>query len=159
MPMLSKVGSSPIRAVAIPIMRSDSISMVLRPILSPKWPKTSPPMGLATKPTAYVEAEVIPFDGRPDKAGRRHLAYRGSLPLLLSTQSLHTSLLCLPEPDPDSGPPVPTVYRILLNPWHPTQPSQIRLPALPSRPRRQRKAAGPDRDPAPPVVLREPLEF
>jgi hypothetical protein len=56
--MLSKVGSSPIRAVAIPIMRSESTSMALRPILSPKWPKTSPPMGRATKPTAYVEAEA-----------------------------------------------------------------------------------------------------
>ena len=40
----------------MPMMSSESTSMVLRPILSPKWPKTSPPMGLATKPTAYVEA-------------------------------------------------------------------------------------------------------
>jgi hypothetical protein len=56
--MLSKVGSSPIKAVAIPMMRSESMSIALRPILSPKWPKTRPPMGRATKPTAYVEAEA-----------------------------------------------------------------------------------------------------
>jgi hypothetical protein len=58
MPMLSKVGSTPIKAVAIPMISSDVTSIALRPILSPKWPKTSPPKGLAAKPTAYVEAEA-----------------------------------------------------------------------------------------------------
>lgn len=29
-------------------------SMLLRPILSPKWPKITPPSGRVTKPTAKV---------------------------------------------------------------------------------------------------------
>src|SRR5215217_1429057 len=98
------------------MIRSDSISMVLRPILSPKWPKTSPPMGRLAelgeeerredeRCCRAVEEEVVPLDGRPDKAGYRHLAYRGCLPLVLSAYSLHKSLLCMPEPDADSGSP------------------------------------------------------
>ena len=53
-PIWSYVGSRPIRAVPAPMMTSVQISIVLRPIRSPKWPKISPPTGRARKPTAKV---------------------------------------------------------------------------------------------------------
>ena len=40
--------------VATPMMSSVNTSMVLRPILSPKWPKMKPPIGRATNPAAKV---------------------------------------------------------------------------------------------------------
>src|SRR5829696_6600650 len=124
------------------MMRSESISMVLRPILSPKWedqPTYGPrhkadrvrrgcsesPRRLAElrekqrrkdkRRSRAVEEEVIPFNSRPDKTGHRHLAYRGCLSLALSTQTFHKNLLCTPGPDP-SGPPIPTTQRILRTP-------------------------------------------
>ena len=36
------------RTVATPIVRSEATRVPLRPILSPKWPKTIEPMGRAT---------------------------------------------------------------------------------------------------------------
>ena len=38
----------------MPMMTSVSRSICLRPMRSPKWPKTSPPIGRAKKPTAKV---------------------------------------------------------------------------------------------------------
>src|SRR5215216_2415890 len=46
------------RNVASPIVRIVMISMGLRPSLSPKWPKSTPPTGRATKPTAAVLNEA-----------------------------------------------------------------------------------------------------
>ena len=46
------VGSRPMAKVAAPIMSSETTSIFLRPTLSPKWPKTTPPSGRATKPRA-----------------------------------------------------------------------------------------------------------
>ncbi len=40
--------------VAAPIIVSDSTSIDLRPMRSPKWPMTTPPIGRAMKPTANV---------------------------------------------------------------------------------------------------------
>ncbi len=40
--------------VAMPMTRSETISMALRPMRSPKCPKTIPPRGRAAKPTANV---------------------------------------------------------------------------------------------------------
>ena len=42
---------APMRKVATPMISSDSTSMALRPMRSPKWPKMIPPSGLAAKPT------------------------------------------------------------------------------------------------------------
>jgi hypothetical protein len=42
------------RKVAMPISSSVEISVVLRPIRSPKWPKIIAPIGRATKPTNWV---------------------------------------------------------------------------------------------------------
>ena len=94
-PICSNVGRSPIRKVAPPIRRRVVTSMDLRPIRSPRWPKTAPPMGRAKKPTPNVAKdarvpasgsnrgknsfgntsaaashmkEVIPLNGRADKA-------------------------------------------------------------------------------------------
>jgi hypothetical protein len=46
------VGRQPIRNVAPPISISVTIRILRRPMRSPKWPKTTPPMGRATKPMA-----------------------------------------------------------------------------------------------------------
>ena len=51
-PTWSKVGSRPIRKVVPPMMNRLRISSSLRPIRSPKWPKTIPPSGRAANPTA-----------------------------------------------------------------------------------------------------------
>ena len=40
--------------VATPIVTSVVTSVALRPIRSPRWPKTTPPMGRARNPTANV---------------------------------------------------------------------------------------------------------
>ncbi len=53
-PIDAYVGSSPISVVATPIITSEMISMFLRPRRSPKWPKTTPPIGRATKPAPKV---------------------------------------------------------------------------------------------------------
>lgn len=54
MPICAAVGSSPIKAVAPPIRNIVNASVFFRPMRSPTWPKTKPPMGLTTKPTAKV---------------------------------------------------------------------------------------------------------
>ena len=46
------VGSSPMQKVAPPIIISEMTRSFLRPIRSPKWPKTRAPTGRAKKPTA-----------------------------------------------------------------------------------------------------------
>ena len=51
-PIEVNVGSTPMRNVAIPMMSSDSTSIDLRPMRSPKCPNTTPPIGRAAKPTA-----------------------------------------------------------------------------------------------------------
>ena len=51
-PMEAYVGSRPIAKVATPMRKSEKTSIFLRPTLSPKWPKTTPPRGRATKPRA-----------------------------------------------------------------------------------------------------------
>ena len=53
-PICAKVGRQPIRKVAAPTSRMENCNSFLRPYLSPKWPKTTPPRGRAAKPTAYV---------------------------------------------------------------------------------------------------------
>ena len=53
-PIWSYDGSRPIAAVPTPMITSVQISIVLRPIRSPKWPKMKPPSGRARKPTAKV---------------------------------------------------------------------------------------------------------
>ena len=52
MPMVAYVGSRPIAKVAMPIIIRATTSIFLRPTRSPKWPKTTPPSGRATKPSA-----------------------------------------------------------------------------------------------------------
>ena len=60
-PTCEYVGSRPISTVATPMSISVVTSIDLRPILSPKWPKTMPPTGRAKKPTAYVaKAAIVP---------------------------------------------------------------------------------------------------
>ena len=68
-PISSYVGSRPISAVPAPMMTSVQISIVLRPIRSPKWPKISPPTGRARKPTANVpnDANCAAGPSRPLK--------------------------------------------------------------------------------------------
>ena len=52
--------------------RSVTTSTLLRPSLSPKWPKTTPPSGRATNPTAYVaNASSVPTSG--SKPGKKIL--------------------------------------------------------------------------------------
>jgi len=51
-PTVPKVGSRPIANVDPPIISSEMTSSFLRPIRSPKWPKTRAPIGRAAKPTA-----------------------------------------------------------------------------------------------------------
>ncbi len=53
-PICAAVGSRPISAVAPPIRNIVSASVFLRPMRSPTWPNTNPPMGRTTKPTANV---------------------------------------------------------------------------------------------------------
>jgi hypothetical protein len=48
MPICAVVGSRPMSVVPAPIRVIDTISTVLRPIRSPKWPKIAPPSGRAT---------------------------------------------------------------------------------------------------------------
>ena len=44
--------------LAMPISSRVEISVALRPIRSPKWPKMAAPTGRAAKPTAYVANEA-----------------------------------------------------------------------------------------------------
>jgi hypothetical protein len=55
--MVLKAGNSPTRRVAQPIS-SRVITSIVRPILSPKWPNTTPPTGQATKPNPKVANEA-----------------------------------------------------------------------------------------------------
>ncbi|MCY1240774.1 hypothetical protein D9M72_536360 [compost metagenome] len=54
-----KSGSMPMRNVAEPISTSVSTRVFLRPILSPRWPKTTAPKGRATYATPKVAKEAI----------------------------------------------------------------------------------------------------
>ncbi len=47
-PATEASGTSPISVEAMPMTSIETISMSLRPSLSPKWPKMMPPSGLAT---------------------------------------------------------------------------------------------------------------
>ena len=50
--------------VANPISKSDQTSIGFRPILSPKWAKTTPPKGRAMNPTEKVaNAASVPVSG------------------------------------------------------------------------------------------------
>jgi hypothetical protein len=52
------------RKVAMPITSRVTTSTVLRPTLSPKWPKMIPPMGRAMNPVAEVaKASSVPVSG------------------------------------------------------------------------------------------------
>ena len=51
----------------MPMIISDVTSIDLRPMRSPKWPKTMPPSGRAAKPTAKVPKA----DERADQPARR----------------------------------------------------------------------------------------
>ena len=53
-PTCSNVGRRPIRNVTPPMRRRVITSIDLRPIRSPKCPKTTPPIGRATKATPNV---------------------------------------------------------------------------------------------------------
>ena len=58
------------RNVAPPMISRVITRTVLRPDLSPKWPKTMPPSGRATKPTAAVaNASSVPTAG--SKLGKK----------------------------------------------------------------------------------------
>ncbi len=65
--MLSKPGSRPMAKVDTPISIRLSTSSFLRPIRSPKWPKTMPPTGRAMKPTANVANDFRVPSGSPGK--------------------------------------------------------------------------------------------
>ena len=52
LPIESAPGSTPTSVVASPIISSVTISVALRPIRSPQWPKMNAPTGRAAKPTA-----------------------------------------------------------------------------------------------------------
>ena len=63
-PIESAVGSKPMRNVADPIRTRHVTRAGLRPTLSPKWPKTRPPMGRAMKPAQKVlKASNVPRSG------------------------------------------------------------------------------------------------
>ena len=51
-PIVEVPGSTPTRALASPIISSVMISVALRPIRSPQWPKMAAPTGRAANPTA-----------------------------------------------------------------------------------------------------------
>ncbi len=57
-PICIKVGSKPIRKVAIPMVKREPTKVALRPIPSPKCPKRIEPMGRATKATPKVAIEA-----------------------------------------------------------------------------------------------------
>src|SRR5207237_5103337 len=57
-PIVAYVGSVPIATVEIPIVSSAATSVVLRPMRSPKWPKTAEPIGRATKAIAKVASDA-----------------------------------------------------------------------------------------------------
>lgn len=64
MPMVSYVGSRPTAKVAAPIPHNVVTSVVFRPMVSPRWPKTKPPSGRAMKPMPKVANEArVPANG------------------------------------------------------------------------------------------------
>src|SRR5215212_3799017 len=141
-------------------------------------------MGRATKPTAYVEAEAslpaVSLNSGKKSAGKMSAAavpYRKksyhsmAVPIKLATATWR-----IEEVWPSCSPPnlstkasfacpkQTSALQSLPRTEYYSNPGARRNPptyACQHRPlaRRQRKAAGPDRDPAPPVVLRKPLEF
>ncbi len=58
--------------VAQPISINEVTNMDLRPMRSPKWPITIPPMGRATNPTARV-AKAARVPARSDVPGKNCL--------------------------------------------------------------------------------------
>lgn len=58
-PICAAVGSTPISAVAPPIRNIVSASVRLRPMRSPMWPNTNPPIGRTTNPTANVAKDSM----------------------------------------------------------------------------------------------------
>ena len=60
-PICAAVGNTPINAVAMPMISMVNARLRLRPIRSPIWPNTSPPIGRMTNPTAKVaNASIVP---------------------------------------------------------------------------------------------------
>ncbi len=61
----------PIRTVAVPIINSETTSVLRRPTLSPIPPKSTLPNGLARNPTAKVAKEArVPASGLYDGKNR-----------------------------------------------------------------------------------------
>ena len=58
--------------VDTPIVSSAATSVVLRPIRSPKWPKSAEPIGLARKAMANVASEASVAEAGSD-AGKNSL--------------------------------------------------------------------------------------
>ena len=61
--------------VETPIVRSAATSVVLRPMRSPKWPKSAEPIGRATKAIANVASDASVADAGSDagkKQAREH---------------------------------------------------------------------------------------
>ena len=52
------VGSTPIATVEMPIVSSAATSVVLRPMRSPKWPKSAEPIGRARNAIANVASDA-----------------------------------------------------------------------------------------------------
>ena len=57
MPIDSYPGRSPIATVDGPIVNSAATSVALRPMRSPKWPKSAAPSGRAKKASAKVASD------------------------------------------------------------------------------------------------------
>ena len=65
--MRSYDGISPMIMLGTPISSNVIISIDLRPMRSPKWPNTMPPIGRPMKPTANVpNAASVPTTGSSD---------------------------------------------------------------------------------------------
>ncbi len=70
MPMLRYVGSAPMATVESPMVESAITSVVLRPMRSPKWPKSAEPMGLARNAMPKVASEARRAEAGSD-AGKK----------------------------------------------------------------------------------------
>ena len=56
-PGVSPLGREPISTVAMPIVSSDATSVCVRPNRSPKWPKSTDPMGRAKNATPNTASD------------------------------------------------------------------------------------------------------
>ena len=52
------MGSNPTAMVEKPIRNMQTISTILRPWVSPQWPRKKAPIGRATYPTPYVASDA-----------------------------------------------------------------------------------------------------